>query len=342
MHRGIRVIGLIGVICVAGCRVNISVPEDGFVHSSPGGLVCDSASQCMVEVTDYGFHETYSAYPHNGYIFIGWQKQPGGLCGGSLRPCELDASLLSASPALSVILESDAQYLLTPQFQPEQDVRAYKDGDSVLFEGQLTLAEGLASATEVPVKANLQLGYQGLEHAGSALMTASLSIASLDGVLLHTRSLEFWQGETGITYQYADRDGNTLLDSATNETGLLLLPVPLEPHAAIETPFAVMWGGHTSTPLTVGTRTIEVGEPQLTSTSAGDLSAYPVRIFDEYSYLVSYGEFKRGQHVTSEATLWISREKALVRLELEERIYSAAGLQLQSFQLSLDAARFNY
>ena len=114
---------LIATHCLAGCRILVPVPEGGFVSSEPGELTSDTGNECTIEVEGFNFAETFTAEPEPGYLFSGWLRGYRGLCGGSLKPCVLDASLAAGHPALSALIESDEEFYLTALFFPEDEVR---------------------------------------------------------------------------------------------------------------------------------------------------------------------------------------------------------------------------
>ena len=78
-------------IAVTGCKITVTVPEGGAVISRSGNHDCESGSVCVVEPPlGAGFSDTFTAIPEEGYVFSGWTKSDGYLCGGSDSACILE------------------------------------------------------------------------------------------------------------------------------------------------------------------------------------------------------------------------------------------------------------
>jgi hypothetical protein len=246
------------------------------------------------------------------------------------------------NPALTALLESDEEFLLKAQFLPDDQARRYVAGDVIRLEGMLSESVGASPEVATEVTARLKILPTVLEQEGAPVLLAELVVWGPTGELLHNWSLQFWQDEFGGIHQRTDENGNVLLDTAANMEGIPLVPVPMEPLAYRELPFAAMWGGHTSGPLTSAERLIETGEPQTRTSPSGELLAYPVRVADEITYLTSYVDFRRDQTISDAYLLWMSREKGVVALEVQRQVYSATGRLLASRQLNLDVVRFRF
>lgn len=108
---------------LAGCKVNIIVPEGGKVVSESGEYDCASGT-CVIEVADTTFDQTFSAAPNAGFVFDGWRTDDNYLCGGSTGTCRLNTTGFGASPPLMAILASDDDFFLEPVFRPAQDYSA--------------------------------------------------------------------------------------------------------------------------------------------------------------------------------------------------------------------------
>ena len=110
------------LLCLVGCKIQISVPEGGHVTTQSGIYECLSGQTCFIEVTDILFDETFIAIPDPGYSFR-WRQFPRGLCGGSQEPCHLFTSGFAGKDKLLALLASDAVFFLEPKFwtddQPE-------------------------------------------------------------------------------------------------------------------------------------------------------------------------------------------------------------------------------
>ena len=111
----IRLIALFTTaLSLTGCKILIQVPEGGEVVSVSGTYQCAEGSDCMIEVTDLLFDETFEVITDEGYSFAGWRKGDGYLCGGFNAPCPLFTSFFGDSALLMALLESDEVYFLEP------------------------------------------------------------------------------------------------------------------------------------------------------------------------------------------------------------------------------------
>ena len=103
--------------CLTACKIVIEVPENGSIETLSGAIDCDSGETCSVEVVDVFFDETFIAKPIQGYAFDGWRKAKRHFCGGSNSPCRLFTAFFEGNDALLDILQSNAEFYLTPQFR---------------------------------------------------------------------------------------------------------------------------------------------------------------------------------------------------------------------------------
>lgn len=338
-----RTIGiLLALSALVGCRVQLAAPEGGSVATQSGAYRCAESSECVVEISDTGFHETFTAQPAPGFIFAGWQKEHLGLCGGSLEPCRIDASLAAGHPALMELLASDQEFTLSAQFLPEQEVRRYMPGDSVRFEGVISGDESLFPVGGTDVSALMDVLATNREQDGFPVLEGRLTVYEGEQHLQHQWSVSFWQDDQGGLHTLTDEYGNLLLNTSANQGGVVFFPAPLESFSALDMTYAAMWGGHTSTPITDGDRSITVGAPALKLLPAGNSMVYPVTVIDEISYLVSYADYNKGQSLEREYNLMVSREKGLVSLNVSQLHFSRTGVLLDTFKLSLDAVNFNF
>lgn len=321
--------------------IEISVPEGGVVISASGEHDCAESSDCVVEVTDRGFYDTFYAEPIEEYLFAGWQDGERALCGASLDPCSLGDSEFNTSPSVLDIIESEDAFLLLPQFLPDREIRRYQPGDVVHFNGVASGLGDLSEGSETSVIASLEILSLDAQKDEFPLLVARLVVSAQERELVN-QQVQFWQGTSGVLHELTDESGNVLLDTAASSEGIIAIPVPLEPHAAIEVQFSATWGGHTSTPLTLGNRSIRTGEAADVAGPTGEISAYPVYVDDVYSYLVSFDDYKRDQTVYRERVLWVSQVKGVVGLQLNQRVYSATGVLLGTMNLALEAVQLNF
>lgn len=114
--RKILAVTAIGLL-IAGCKIKMTVPEGGDVVDSNDEIVCAAGDTCSVFVNDIFFDETYTAVPHEGMAFTGWEKRNRGFCGGQMAPCHLFTSGFEGSDTLMPFLEDDTQtFHLNPTF----------------------------------------------------------------------------------------------------------------------------------------------------------------------------------------------------------------------------------
>ena len=107
------------VVCLAGCKVRIQVPDGGSVISRSDAYGCSTGDTCDVEVVDVHFDETFVAVPDVGFRFDRWKSIERGLCGGSSEVCRLRTAGFDEEEALLRFLESpDEIFFLEPVFKP--------------------------------------------------------------------------------------------------------------------------------------------------------------------------------------------------------------------------------
>ena len=114
-----RMLLIATVILLSGCRIVISVPEQGDVDSESSAFDCAAGETCEIDVVDLFFSETFSAQPPEGQLFLGWKKRDRGLCGGSTDACSLSTAGFEGNDLLEQILFSDEEFYLEPVFGPE-------------------------------------------------------------------------------------------------------------------------------------------------------------------------------------------------------------------------------
>lgn len=108
-------------ILLGGCKISIEVPDlhGAQVVSTSGAYICTHASEeCVIDVVDLFFDETFRALPNRGYMFTGWERRERGLCGGSTEDCRLFTSSFEGIDLLMAVLESDQTYYLEANFAP--------------------------------------------------------------------------------------------------------------------------------------------------------------------------------------------------------------------------------
>jgi hypothetical protein len=106
------------VTLMAGCKLAIIVVEGGEVQSE-GSVACTAGSICIIDITDSGFSETFTAIPNTGWYFQKWNAGHGFFCGGSIDPaCPLSFAGHEQSEQVASMVASDEVFYLMPVFKP--------------------------------------------------------------------------------------------------------------------------------------------------------------------------------------------------------------------------------
>ncbi|TXS96185.1 hypothetical protein FV139_01375 [Parahaliea maris] len=322
---------LILVAALSACRIQVGVPEHGEVASMSGSLLCESGSQCAVEVADIHFDETYTATPEAGYQFAGWKKGWRLLCGGSLEPCHLLTSGFEGNDQLMEFLASDEVFYLEPQFLEGDAIRRYQAGDVARFDGTLERSGPGADPAQSTAVA-IRMAFAPLEVAGvdEEVLERQWRVTLEDSGVVEESVTAIFQDSKGALFDLKDADGNSYLDQATDTLGVLSIPSPAFATALSTHDYYLMYGGHTSGPITQGSRVVERYALEPHQLGAVELPAYRVIITDHYEYLVTYDEFRRDTSVAERSEFWIAPAKGLISFTIDTQVYSSSGvLQLQ-------------
>ena len=114
-------------LVLAGCKVEITVPEGGRVMTLSGNevfnssgemlSVCETGMTCSVDVVDIFFDETFTTEADEGMTFGGWEKLNRGLCGGSMDDCRLFTEGFEGNEVMMGFLENDEEiFFMNPTF----------------------------------------------------------------------------------------------------------------------------------------------------------------------------------------------------------------------------------
>lgn len=118
-------------LMLAGCRVVVTVPEGGHVHSLWKdhwmGMNCQAGETCQIDVIDSTFHHRFIAVPDDGWDFVGWKDDL--LCGGSREDCVVTTQGWDYSnPDIRAIFsDPNLVYQLTPEFRKKDPQNLYPD-----------------------------------------------------------------------------------------------------------------------------------------------------------------------------------------------------------------------
>ena len=103
-------------LSVAGCKVQITVPEGGRVISTSGAYECQSGQVCTIGIHDLFFDEEFVGEPAPGYRFVEWRRVKRGLCQNLTAPCRIVSAWAQIHEVFIALLESDAVFYLEPAF----------------------------------------------------------------------------------------------------------------------------------------------------------------------------------------------------------------------------------
>lgn len=115
----LRVVASIALIAfLGGCKLALVSVEGGEIVRGKSEDFCQETYNCIIEINDANFYETFFAFPAPGYEFSHWKEAPGFLCGGSTDPaCSVDNRGLAGNPDFSQAIASPATILfLMPVF----------------------------------------------------------------------------------------------------------------------------------------------------------------------------------------------------------------------------------
>ena len=221
-------------------------------------------------------------------------------------------------------------------------VRVYQLGDVVEFTGTLSADDAANPMNREAVNVRFEFidnvySEEGKTVLGLQTTTTLINTGEQIETLRH-----IWQEENGALFELTDVYGNYYMDSATNEHGIPWVPSPLVPFEQLECQCYTMYGGHTSTPLTMGTRSVVVGEQENTNTALGAVNTYPVSQNSEYSYLVSYDIYKRDESIVIDNVDWVSPELGIVKIRTVRQRYSGTGKLVSTETWELEAVKTSF
>ena len=117
---------------LVGCKLTVLVPRGGDVLSSGSGT-CLELMNCLHDIEDTQYLETFTASPAFGFEFARWNQGDGFLCGNSTSiTCVVDSSLLSSLPNANALIATSPDVYLMPIFvEAPQDIT-----DTVIADGK--------------------------------------------------------------------------------------------------------------------------------------------------------------------------------------------------------------
>ncbi|MEM9257361.1 MAG: hypothetical protein AAGA91_18120 [Pseudomonadota bacterium] len=133
----------------SGCKLTLVTPAEGGLISQSGAYSCDASQSCTIDVTDSFFHETFVAWPQDGFVFSRWRQRDRGLCGGSALPCVLSTEGFDQNDTLLALLEDPSEeFFLEPAFSVPRQT------DEITLSGERTLS-GFGNTWELNFYRNL-------------------------------------------------------------------------------------------------------------------------------------------------------------------------------------------
>jgi hypothetical protein len=113
-------VGLSGIM--GGCKLAVIVVEGGEVQSIGSGT-CAAGTICIVEVSEPGFAEIFTAIPDDGWYLQKWNSGDSFFCGGSTDPtCTLSFQGHEESKAVEDMVASSETFYLMPVFRQFSDI----------------------------------------------------------------------------------------------------------------------------------------------------------------------------------------------------------------------------
>ncbi|MEM0954393.1 MAG: hypothetical protein AAGI24_09645 [Pseudomonadota bacterium] len=232
------------ILCLflSACWIDISVPSSGSVISTSGAMDCSANTLCSIDVNDIHFNETFTAIPAAGFEFVGWKRQPFGLCGGSTGPCPLTTAGAQGNEAfLSILNNPEVSFYLEPEFR--------STGFNALFIGHSffkPFAEGMsfhAQQSAVTEHSQQIVFSGGATGAPMALWNNDVKRSDIQAILD--------QGQTELfvmTYHpdYPTTEGYELwieyaLAQNPNTRFAIALPWLTEPHTFDDASYSALW-----------------------------------------------------------------------------------------------------
>ena len=102
---------------LASCKLGVIVVDGGQVTSGSSGT-CMAQTNCVHEITDTNYTETFTAVPAIGWNFLRWNTGGDFLCGDSTNPvCVVSTVPLTGIPVGESIIASQQSFYIMPVFE---------------------------------------------------------------------------------------------------------------------------------------------------------------------------------------------------------------------------------
>ena len=334
-------VSLVLVFALAGCHIEIDVPEGGRVTTESGTHECLSGQTCVITVSDTNFDETFVAEADEDYVFAGWARDNRYFCGGSVQPCRLPTTGFGNDDNLLAVLNSDETFFLQPIFKKENQVRQIQPGEFIEYRGTLTTREGFGPSAQSNVSARLEYSRSAFELEGEAVFAERVTINHASTGTSATSTVHLYQDDDGSVHTLADEDGARYYSLDNNTYGLLALPSPLVPGTNGTTRYRLLNGTDTSQTRASGMQSVLVSDAEPVSVPLGSFSAYKVTTEDELEHVAPTAGYSIGDRLVAESVQWIVPHMDVVRIQLTLRRYDSSGNLATTRIIDMEATRTN-
>ncbi|MEE4661260.1 MAG: hypothetical protein V2J89_12400, partial [Halieaceae bacterium] len=111
----LRACGLLAVLLLTACKIEVTVPEGGIVSSED--YIVNAGQTVVVDGIDAFFEQTFVAQAAPGYAFTQWLAAPAHFCGNTSAPCSLATGPAFEAGPLAGLLQADLTFFLVPTFE---------------------------------------------------------------------------------------------------------------------------------------------------------------------------------------------------------------------------------
>lgn len=342
LFQWIKLTGIASMLALAGCPLEMNTPQYGEITTESGANNCPANATCLIEVDNIHFKDTFTARPNEGYQFIGWQTGYARLCGGKVQPCVIDLTGVSSTDSLTALVNSDFTTYLEPAFIPVDHMRQYRPGDTVYLRGNIQIERQGEAVVYSAVTATVEYKAKDLSFEDKEILEAITTVTLKESGETLQSSYDFWQEADGSLFQLNDSYGNTYFTLGEDKYGLAAIWLPLRTSVSQMLMFYTMYGGHTSGPITQGTRSLVVEDQETVSVPLGTFPTYKLVQEDIYEYLFTYADRRSGTSIVEKQESWISLAKGAVQTKSTISEYSKTGQLEEKHILYLEAVRTNF